>query len=105
MTGTYSREQRALPDRARRAGGGGAELAAGDAHPGRQGQLDRCGRARGLAALGLIESAAATFDPPWTVDCVLTPRACQQVSLWAIHGITHGLGLEVHDPIQAFFGD
>jgi Xaa-Pro aminopeptidase len=62
-------------------------------------------RARGLAALGLIESASATFDPPWPADCATTPRACQQVMLWAIHGISHGLGLEVHDPIQANYGD
>ncbi len=62
-------------------------------------------RARGLAALGLIESPTATFDPPWSVDCTTNPRPCQQVTLWAIHGITHGLGLEVHDPIQAYFGD
>jgi len=62
-------------------------------------------RARGLAALGLIESPTASFDPPWPADCTRTPRACQQVSLWAIHGITHGVGLEVHDPIQAYFGD
>lgn len=62
-------------------------------------------RARGLAALGLIESPAATFDPPWPADCGRTPRACLQVQLFAIHGITHGLGLEVHDPVQAQYGD
>ncbi len=62
-------------------------------------------RARGLAALGLIESPAATFDPPWPADCNRTPRACLQVQLFAIHGITHGLGLEVHDPLQAYYGN
>lgn len=62
-------------------------------------------RAKGLAALGLIESPTATFDPPWPANCTTNPRPCQQVTLWAIHGITHGLGLEVHDPIQAYFGD
>jgi Xaa-Pro aminopeptidase len=62
-------------------------------------------RARGLAELGLIESPAAAFDPPWPADCSRTPRACLQVQLFAIHGITHGLGLEVHDPVQAYYGD
>jgi Xaa-Pro aminopeptidase len=62
-------------------------------------------RARGLARLGLIESASATFDPPWPADCVRTPRACQQVMLFAIHGISHGLGLAVHDPVQASYDD
>jgi Xaa-Pro aminopeptidase len=60
-------------------------------------------RVKGLERLGLIESADATFDPPWTVDCAAQPNACKQANLWMIHGITHGLGLAVHDPIQAYF--
>ena len=62
-------------------------------------------RARGLAALGLIESPTATLDMPWPVDCTTNPRPCQQVSLWSIHGISHGIGLAVHDPLQAYSGD
>ena len=57
-------------------------------------------RAQGLAALGLIESVDATFDPPWTVNCAQQAAACKQSNLWMIHGISHGLGLAVHDPIQ-----
>jgi Xaa-Pro aminopeptidase len=37
------------------------------------------------------------------VDCAAQPNACKQANLWMIHGITHGLGLAVHDPIQAYF--
>ena len=62
-------------------------------------------RAKGLAALGLIESVDASFDPPWTVNCERTPAACKQSNLWMIHGISHGLGLAVHDPIQGQPGD
>jgi Xaa-Pro aminopeptidase len=62
-------------------------------------------RARGLAALGLVESPTATLDMPWPADCEKNPRACQQVSLWSIHGISHGIGLAVHDPLQAYSGD
>ena len=62
-------------------------------------------RARGLAALGLVESADAQYDPPWPADCRRNPRTCLQSTLWTIHGITHGIGLEVHDPLQAYYGD
>ncbi len=62
-------------------------------------------RATGLAKLGLIESVEATFDPPWKVDCGATPAQCRQSMLWMIHGISHGLGLAVHDPAQYYTGD
>jgi len=64
-------------------------------------------RARGLAALGLIDSVDATIDPPWNADCTPLPhpRACTQAYFWMIHGISHGLGLAVHDPAQFYYGD
>ena len=55
-------------------------------------------RLRGLAALGLIESESALMDPPWPADCDAAPQRCRQGQLWMIHGISHGIGLEVHDP-------
>jgi len=71
-----------------------------------QGALDSAVavRAKGLAALGLIESAGATYDPAWEVDCRQRPANCSQASLFMIHSISHGLGLEVHDPVQAYYG-
>ncbi len=62
-------------------------------------------RVRGLAALGLIESDSATYDPPWRVNCENNPSSCRQSNLWMIHGITHGLGLAVHDPMQGSYSD
>jgi Xaa-Pro aminopeptidase len=62
-------------------------------------------RARGLAALGLTQSEDATFDPPWQANCDRTPAACKQANFWMIHGISHGLGLAVHDPAQFSYGD
>jgi Xaa-Pro aminopeptidase len=62
-------------------------------------------RAAGLAKLGLIESVDATFDPPWKVNCTANPAPCRQSVLWMIHGISHGLGLAVHDPTQFYTGD
>jgi Xaa-Pro aminopeptidase len=62
-------------------------------------------RTRGLAALGLVESADASFDPPWQADCARQPKACRQAMFWMIHGISHGIGLAVHDPAQFYSGD
>ena len=60
-------------------------------------------RAKGLAALGLIEREDAILDPPW--GCTPPARNCTQAYFWTIHGISHGLGLAVHDPMQSSFGD
>jgi Xaa-Pro aminopeptidase len=62
-------------------------------------------RVKGLAALGLIESEDAQFDPPWRVDCSRAPAQCRQAMLWMIHGISHGIGLAVHDPAQFYYDD
>lgn len=62
-------------------------------------------RAAGLARLGLIESPDSMLDLPWHADCQAKPRACSQAVIWTIHGISHGIGLEVHDPAQFYTGD
>ena len=62
-------------------------------------------RGKGLAALGLIQDVDSTFDPPWPVNCQQQRSQCVQSNLWMIHGISHGLGLAVHDPVQASYGD
>ncbi|MBC7841282.1 MAG: aminopeptidase P N-terminal domain-containing protein [Gemmatimonadaceae bacterium] len=49
--------------------------------------------ARGLASLGLIESPTSTYD------CDITgQQQCPQVQLYYMHGVGHGIGLDVHDP-------
>jgi Xaa-Pro aminopeptidase len=60
--------------------------------------------ARGLAKLGLIESADATFDPPWAGQCGVSPDRCLQSFLYMAHGLGHGIGLEVHDPPRPYSG-
>jgi Xaa-Pro aminopeptidase len=62
-------------------------------------------RTRGLARLGLIESEDAILDMPWRTDCSASPRTCRQSMFWMIHGISHGIGLSVHDPAQFYSGD
>ena len=53
---------------------------------------------RGLARLGLIESADATYDCA-PGDGGETER-CPQYRMYYMHGLGHGIGLEVHDPDQ-----
>ena len=51
--------------------------------------------AAGLTRLGLIESPTATYD----CDAQAASR-CPQVALYYMHGLGHGIGLDVHDPDQ-----
>jgi Xaa-Pro aminopeptidase len=52
--------------------------------------------AAGLARLGLIESPDATYDCDAGGDA-----QCPQLGLFYMHGLGHGIGLEVHDPDAA----
>lgn len=48
---------------------------------------------KGLARLGLIESMDAQYD------CG-EGRSCPQYRIFYMHGLSHGIGLDVHDPDQ-----
>ncbi len=52
--------------------------------------------AHGLARLGLIDSAGATYD--------CGQGRCPQYRIYYMHGLGHGIGLEVHDPEVSYYG-
>lgn len=102
VSGKYTPEQRAIYQLVREA----QAAAERNAQPGmpRAAAWDSATalRARGLAALGLIESVDATYDPP---DAPVAGRGgavrpSRQADFWMIHGISHGLGVAVHDYVQ-----
>ncbi len=105
VSGTYTPEQRAIYQLVRDA----QAAAERNSKPGMSAVAAQDSaidvRTRGLAALGLVESADAAFDPPWPADCARNRRSCQQSMFWMIHGISHGLGLAVHDPAQFYTGN
>jgi Xaa-Pro aminopeptidase len=105
VSGTFTREQRQIYQLVRAA----QDVAERNSKPGMSSRVAQDSsvvvRAAGLAKLGLIEGTDASFDPPWPVDCKAQPAACKQSNLWMIHGISHGLGLAVHDLVQASYGD
>jgi Xaa-Pro aminopeptidase len=55
--------------------------------------------ATGLAKLGLIEAPGATYD----CSTGPSPRQCPQYRMYYMHGLGHGIGLEVHDPEQFYY--
>src|SRR5512133_2967492 len=105
VSGTYTPEQRAIYQLVRDA----QAAAERNSKPGMSAQAASDSsfdvRAKGLAALGLVERADAPLDMPWPSDCKQNPRGCTQAMFWMIHGISHGLGLAVHDPAQFYTGD
>jgi Xaa-Pro aminopeptidase len=55
--------------------------------------------ANGLARLKLIDSPSATYD----CSTGAAPRQCPQYRMYYMHGLGHGIGLEVHDPDQYYY--
>ena len=97
-SGTFSPEQRAVYEIARAAQAAAERQAKLGASAQLMTDSSSAVLAVGLARLGLIESPTATYD------CVVNDsnRKCPQYQLYYMHGLGHGIGLEVHDPDQYY---
>jgi len=91
VNGTFSEPQREIYQLVRDAQAAAEELAEPGVHFGQMAQVAAEVLARGLTELGLIEAPDATFEGEGGQEI-------PQLYLFYMHGLGHGIGLDVHDP-------
>ena len=99
-SGTFSPAQRDIYLAVRAAQKAGEDAAKVNAPAGTLSAAANASLDESLSKLGLIEAPGATYDCDASAS-----RQCTQRSLYYMHGLGHGIGLDVHDPGAATGGN
>src|SRR5688500_13627162 len=102
VTGTFTAEQRAIYQLVRDAQAAAEKAATPNASFGSLVRAAAETVERGLARLGLIESVGAMVEGGEAL-CGQSCASCPQWTMYYIHGLGHGIGLDVHAPEQSRF--
>ena len=102
VTGTFTAEQRAIYQLVRDAQAAAEKAATPGASFGALSRAAAETVERGLARLGLIEGVGAMVEGGDAL-CGQEGASCPQWTMYYMHGLGHGIGLDVHDPEQSHF--
>jgi Xaa-Pro aminopeptidase len=100
VSGTFSDDQRAIYQIVRDAQAAGERQATLGAPAHLMNDSATAVLAAGLTRLGLIESPDALYDCGTGTHA---GQVCPQYMLYYMHGLGHGIGLDVHDPDQSYY--